>query len=284
MTKDEAKLSGGVAVITGAGSGIGAGIARRAGNLGMTVIAADIDQVAAGAVAGEIRAAGGKAEAIKVDVSRHAELDRLAELVYGRFGAVRLLVNNAGIETLGYCWEIPTERWEATLNINLHGVIHGVRAFVPRMLASGEECWIANLASIGSFGIMPTQSAYMVTKHAIQSFSESLFLEMQLKGAPIHVSSVIPGYVKSAIFAANQASDEPADAARHRQTMNAMMQAHGMDADEAGRVILEGVAAGRFWVSTQPELTREMIAVRVAYLQDQADPPLTGETRALLGL
>jgi short-subunit dehydrogenase len=152
------------------------------------------------------------------------------------------------------------------------------------MLASGEECWIANLASIGAFGIMPTQSVYMVTKHAIQSFSENLFLELQLAGAPIHVSSVIPGYVKSAIFAANERSDEPEDAARHRQTMNAMMQVHGMDADEAGRVILEGIAAGRFWVSTQPEITAGMIAGRVAYLQDQADPPLTDATRALLGL
>ena len=196
---------------------------------------------------------------------------------------MRLLVNNAGIETLGFCWEIPAERWEATLNINLHGVIHGVRAFVPRMLASGEECWIANLASIGAFGIMPTQAAYLVTKHAVQSFSENLFLELQLAQAPIHVSSVIPGYVKTAIFAENDRNDEPADAARHRQTMSAMMQNHGMDADEAGRVILEGVAAGHFWVSTQPKTTKQMVAGRIAYLQDQTDPPLRPETRALLG-
>ncbi len=283
MTHDEAKLAGGVAVITGAGSGIGAGIARRAGILGMTVVVADIDQAGAARVAAEIVAAGGTAEAIVADVSKHAELDRLADLVFEKYGKVRLLVNNAGIETLGFCWEIPAERWEATLNINLHGVIHGVRAFVPRMLASGEECWIANLASIGAFGIMPTQAAYLVTKHAVQAFSENLFLELQLAQAPIHVSSVIPGYVKTAIFAENDRKDEPADAARHRQTMSAMMQTHGMDADEAGRVILEGVAAGHFWVSTQPETTQQMVAGRIAYLQDQTDPPLRPETRALLG-
>lgn len=283
MTSDEARLSGGTAVITGAGSGIGAGIARRAGALGMTVLVTDINQTAAEAVAEEIRAAGGKAEAMVVDVSRHAELDRLAETAFARFGPVRLLVNNAGIETLGYCWEIPATRWEATLNINLHGVIHGVRAFVPRMLASGEECWIANLASIGAFGIMPTQSAYIATKHAVQSFTENLYLELKLVGAPIHVSSVVPGYVKSAIFAPNMHNDEPGNAAGHRQTMDTMMQAYGMDADEAGRVILEGVAAGKFWVSTQAEITAQMIADRVAFLQEQADPPLTAETRALLG-
>ena len=284
MTPDEAKLSGGVAVITGAGSGIGAGLARRAGELGMTVVVADIDRAAAEAIADGIRAAGGKAEAMQVDVSRHAELDRLAEDVFTRRGPVRLLINNAGIETLGYSWEISAERWEATLNINLHGVIHGVRAFVPRMLDSGQECWIANLASIGAFGIMPTQSAYLVTKHAVQAFSENLFLELQLKGAPIHVSTVVPGYVKSAIFAANARGDEPADAARHRQTMQAMMQDHGMDADEAGHVILARVAAGHFWVSTQPEATARMIAGRIAYLQDQTDPPLSAATRALVDL
>ena len=284
MTPGEARLSGGVAVITGAGSGIGAGLARRAGALGMTVVIADIDQAAGEAVADQIREAGGQAEALTVDVSHHAELDQLAEDVFSRFGPVRLLINNAGIETLGFCWEIPAERWEATLNINLHGVIHGVRAFVPRMLASGKECWIANLSSIGAFGIMPTQSAYLLTKHAVQSFSESLFLELRLAGASIHVSSVIPGYVKSAIFAANPRDDEPEDAARHRRTMNAMMLAHGMDADEAGRVILEGIAAGHFWVSTQPEITAEMIAGRIAYLKDQADPPLTEATRTILGL
>ncbi len=283
MTHDEAKLAGGVAVITGAGSGIGAGIARRAGFLGMTVVVADIDQASAARVAAEIVAAGGKAEAIVVDVSKHAELDRLADLVFDKYGKVRLLVNNAGIETLGFSWEIPAERWEATLNINVHGVVHGVRAFVPRMLASGEECWIANLASIGAFGIMPTQAAYLVTKHAVQSFSENLFLELQLAQAPIHLSSVIPGYVKTAIFAENDRKDEPADAAHHRQTMSAMMQNHGMDADEAGRIILEGVAAGRFWVSTHPETTKQMVAGRIAYFQDQTDPPLRPETRELLG-
>ena len=283
MTTAREKFAGGVAVITGAGSGIGAGLARRAGELGMTVVAADIDDAAAARVAEEIRQVGGKAEAMRVDVAQPAELDRLAADVFARHGSVRLLINNAGIETLGFSWERPAERWEKTLNVNLHGVIHGVRAFVPRMLAGAAEGWIANLASIGAFGIMPTQAAYLVTKHAVQSFSENLYLELQLKGAAIHVSSVVPGYVKSAIFADNAAGDEPADAARHRETMTAMMQAHGMEAGEAARVILEGVASGHFWVSTHPEATAAMIAGRVAYMQRQSDPPLSDATRVLLG-
>jgi NAD(P)-dependent dehydrogenase (short-subunit alcohol dehydrogenase family) len=284
MTEHEEKLSGGVAVITGAGSGIGAGLARRAGALGMTVVLADINSEAAQRVASEIEAAGGQGEAIRVDVSRPDELDRLAETVFDRHGSVRLLVNNAGIETLGYAWDIPAERWETTLNVNLHGVIHGVRAFVPRMLASGAECWLANLASVGAFGMMPTQSAYMLTKHAVQSFSESLFLEMQVKGAPIHVSSIIPGMVKTGIFNADAGAGEPDEGALHRKTMHDMMAAYGMDLDEACRRIVALVSEGRFWVSTDPEMTASMIEGRIAFLRAQADPAMTDESRALIGL
>lgn len=283
MTEHEAKLAGGVAVITGAGSGIGAGLARRAGEIGMTVAVCDINLTAAEAVADEIRSAGGSAEAVAVDVSVPANLDRLAEDIYARHGSVRLLVNNAGIETLGFMWEIPAERWEATLNINLHGAIHGVRAFVPRMLEGGDECWIANLASIGSFGVMPTQTAYILTKHAMQSFSECLYLEMQVKGAPIHVSSVIPGSVKTGIFDAERGAGEPGEGTAQRKIMRDMMQAYGMDLGEACATIMAGIARGDFWVSTQPDLTREMIAGRVAFLQSEAPPVLSDEAKAILG-
>lgn len=284
MTSEEARLSGGTAVITGAGSGIGAGIARRAGAIGMTVVLADINLAGAEAVAREITAAGGKAQAMAVDVSKPAELDRLAAEVHARHGNVRLLVNNAGIETLGFVWEIPADRWEATLDINLHGVIHGVRAFVPRMLESGEECWIANLASIGSFGIMPTQTAYMVTKHAVQSFSECLYLEMQIKGAPIHVSSIIPGSVKTGIFDPAHARDDSDFGAQQRKVMHDMMYSYGMELDEAARVIVEGIARGDFWVSTQPQMTRDMLAGRIAFFQSEAPPVLVGEAAAILGV
>ena len=283
MTDDEKKLSGGVAVITGAGAGIGSGLARRAGAIGMTVVVTDIAPQRAEAVAAEIRAAGGHAEAITVDVSKPAELDRLAEAVFEKYGSVRLLVNNAGIETIGYSWEIPAERWEATLNINLHGVIHGVRAFVPRMLAKGDEAWIANLSSIGAFGIMPTQAAYILTKHAVQSFSECLFLELKLTGAPIHVASVIPGMLKTGIFDAAAGAGEPAGAARHRKTMHDLMAAYGMDLAEGCQRILEQVAANKFWVSTQPEMTTQSVQSRIDFFRAQSEPELGEQVRQLLG-
>ncbi|MFN4136056.1 MAG: SDR family NAD(P)-dependent oxidoreductase [Novosphingobium sp.] len=274
MEPDERQFAGGVAVITGAASGIGAGLARRAGALGMTVIAADIDEAGAGACADQITAQGGRAEAIRVDVSRAEELERLAAHVHARHGPVRLLLNNAGIETVGYSWEVPAERWDRTLGINIAGVVHGVRAFVPHMLHHGAPAWIGNLASVGALGAMPAQTAYIVSKHAVQAFSECLHLEMQMKHARVHVSSILPGPVRTAIFAAHNAAGEPASAQGHRAAMDAMMQSHGMDPDEAARLILMQMVQGRFWVHTHPEMARAMLEARAAFLAAQADPVL----------
>lgn len=279
---EETKLGGGVAVITGAGAGIGMGIAKRCGAIGMHVIVTDINESAAKAVAAEIIAAGGKAEALPLDVSQPSALDALAEDVFARHGAVRLLVNNAGIETIGNTWEIPLERWEATLNINIHGVVHGCRAFIPHMIKAGEECWVANLSSIGAFGIMPTQTAYIMSKHATQSFSECLYLEIERSGAPIHVASVIPGMLKTSIFDAERGTGEPGSAAKHRATMAHMMAAYGMDLDEGCAKIVAKIAANEFWVDTQEEMTDSSVETRVGFLRSRAAPELTEQTRALL--
>lgn len=281
MARDADVFGGGVAVITGAGSGIGAGLARRAGALGMTVIAADINEGGARETVAAIAGAGGKGEALRVDVSQAEELDRLAETVFARHGAVRLLINNAGIETVGYSWEIPADRWDRTLAINVSGVIHGVRAFVPRMLASGTECWIGNVTSVAAFGHMPAQTAYMVSKHAVQAFSECLYLEMALKQAPIHVSSIIPGTVRTAIFDSANNTGEPQSAQGHRDAMAAMLAEHGMAPDEAARLFLEQMADNRFWVHSHPEMSGAMAAARAAFLTGQVSPVMPDIARAI---
>lgn len=282
MTKDAEVFRGGVAVITGAGSGIGSGLARRAGALGMTVVVADIDGPSGHATTKAIIDAGGNAESYEVDVSQPSELDRLADHVFAKHGSVRLLINNAGIETIGYSWEIPKARWEATLNVNIHGVVHGVRAFVPRMIESGAEAWIANLSSVGGFSVMPAQTAYIMTKHAVEAFSECLYLEMELVGAPIHVSSVIPGMLKTDIFSAKGGVGEPPAAATHRRKMFEMMRDYGMDLDEGCRLILEQIAENKFWVHTQPEMSREIIDARIAFFQGQEAPALAEAVRDLV--
>lgn len=280
--QDHQVFGDGVAVVTGAGAGIGSGIARRLGELGMHVVVTDISVSRAEKVTEEIRVKGGSAQAQVVDVSKFAELDQLANEVFEQHGEVRLLVNNAGIETLGLTWEIPAERWEATLNINIHGVVHGARAFLPNILKSGKEAWIANLASIGAFAAMPTQAGYTMSKHAVESFSECLHLELELVGAPIHVCSVLPGMLKTSIFEEEGGAGEPDGARRHRAKMRELMAKHGMDLDEGCRRIVEQIAEGNFWVSTQPEMTAQLIEARVEFLRSQLPPKLGEQARQLI--
>lgn len=275
------QFRGGVAVITGAASGLGAGLARQAAALGMIVVAADVNLEGAQAVAAGIVASGGRAEALACDVSRAENLEALAAHVFQRHGAVRLLVSNAGIETVGYTWDIPAERWDRTLAINVGGVIHGARAFVPRMIESGQPAWIGNVASVGALGAMPAQTAYITAKHAVQAFSECLALEMELKAAPIRVSSILPGPVRTAIFDAANNSGEPASAQGHRAAMDAMMRDHGMDPDDAAQAILTQMAQGKFWVLTHPEMAQAMLQARAAFLTGQTPPQMPDIARQI---
>jgi NAD(P)-dependent dehydrogenase (short-subunit alcohol dehydrogenase family) len=278
----ETAFKGGAAVVTGAGSGIGEGIARHAAATGMKVVLADIALDRAEAVANDIRAGGGEAIAIRTDVSQPTELDRLAEQAYAAFGDITLLVNNAGIETLGFVWELPIERWEKTLAINIHGVIHGVRAFAPRMLKSARETYIANVASVGGLGMMPVQTPYILSKHAVLSFTECLYLEMQLQPRPVNVSVVLPGPVATRIFDdANGAEAEPV-VAGHREIMRQMLATQGMTGFEAGRIILDGIAAKQFWVSTHPETTAAMAGARADHLAGLTAPAMNEQMRAIL--
>jgi NAD(P)-dependent dehydrogenase (short-subunit alcohol dehydrogenase family) len=278
----ETTFKDGVAVITGAGSGIGEGIARHAAAIGMRVVLADIAVDRAEKVAGAIRAAGGQAIAVRTDVTDPVALDELAERAYAKFGDVTLLVNNAGIETLGFVWELSVERWEQTLRVNIHGIIHGVRAFAPRMLSSPRETYIANISSLAGLGMMPVQTPYMLSKHAVLSFSECLYLEMQLQPKPVNVSVVLPGPVATRIFEdANGVDAEPA-VASHREIMRRMLVDQGMPPLDAGRIILDGIAAKQFWVSTHPDATATIARRRAEHLAGLTDPTMSAEMRSTM--
>jgi len=265
------RLRGGVAVITGAGSGIGEGLSRHAAELGMKVVLADIERERIERVAADIESEGGTAMAVPTDVSDSDSLEMLAEKTYETFGEVRLLVNNAGIETLGFTWEIPAATWDRTLAVNIGGVVHGVRAFAPRMIAAGSAGFIANTSSVGGLGIMPVQAAYILSKHAVLAFSECLRLEMRIREAPIEVSAIMPGPVATRIIADSQGASDPVSD-HHRQSMQDMLDADGISASEAARRILPQVAAGDFWVSTHPEMTRDFARNRANHLAELTEP------------
>ncbi len=276
-------FEGGVAVITGAARGLGAGIARAAADRAMKLVLADIAEGPLSAFADELTARGCEVLAVPTDVTDPAALDRLAERTYARFGAVRLLVNNAGIETLGYSWELSAEIWERAIRINVLGPIHGVRAFAPRMVAAQSPAYIVNVASIASLGMTPVQTAYIVGKHAVLSFSECLALEMQRKAPMIRVSAALPGPVATRIFEAAPGGDTPASIDRHREIMQGLLADQGLHPDEAGRMIVDQAAQGRFWIATHPEMLQVSAAARAEHLSGLLEPAMKPGTAAILG-
>jgi NAD(P)-dependent dehydrogenase (short-subunit alcohol dehydrogenase family) len=275
-------LGGGVAVITGAAGGIGEGLARVAAELGMRLVLADIAEDRLRHVADELAAKGSEVLAVTTDVRDAAALDRLADAAYERFGAVRLLINNAGIEALGFTWELSAEQWNRVIDINILGVIHGVRAFAGRMIAAAQPSFIVNVASIGGLSMMPVQTPYIMSKHAVLSFSECLYLEMEQAGAPIRVSAVLPGPVATRIFQDAPGGSNPDSIAFHRAAMSAALSEQGMTPLDAARLILNQVAEGKFWVSPHPEMMQATANRRAAHLAALATPALTAEGRSLL--
>ena len=276
-------LGGGVAVITGAAGGIGEGLAHVAADLGMRIVLADIAVDRLHDVADQLAATGSEVLPVTTDVRDPAALDRLAHEAYEHFGEVRLLINNAGIEALGYTWELSAEQWSRVIDINVLGVIHGVRAFAGRMVEAGKPAFISNVASIGGLSMMPIQTPYILSKHAVLSFSECLYLEMEQAKAPIRVSAVLPGPVATRIFEDAPGGSNPDSIIFHRAAMSAALSQQGMTPLEAARLIIDQIAEGKFWVSPHPEMMQASASRRAAHLSALATPALAPEAHLLLG-
>ncbi len=276
-------LAGGVAVITGSAQGIGAGIARAAATRGMKLVLADIAVEKLNQFASELTAAGTHVLAVPTDVTDPSALDHLAAVTRETFGDVRLLVNNAGIETIGNAWELTAAQWERVMRINVLGPIHGVRAFAGAMVAAGAPAFIANVASLGGLAMMPEQTPYIMSKHAVLSFSECLSLEMSLAAPQIRVSAILPGPVATRIFTDAQVGSGSVSYNQHRDVMDHMMAAHGMPPDAAGALILDQIAEGRFWVSPHPEMLADSARARAAYLATLERPSIRPEALAIIG-
>ena len=186
-----------VAVITGAASGIGAGLAKQAVARGMKVVLADRDQAGLEKVAAEL---GEQALAVVTDVTSQASLDALADKAYAAFGQVDLLFNNAGVLTTGNSWEISDAKWQQAWQVNVNGIVNGLRAFVPRLLKADRAARIINTASVGGFLPSPLMAPYSATKFAVVALTESLANELATLNPLIQVSLLAPGPVKTAIF------------------------------------------------------------------------------------
>jgi NAD(P)-dependent dehydrogenase (short-subunit alcohol dehydrogenase family) len=254
-------FDGKIAVITGAASGIGLAVARALADANANVVMADVDPQRLG----EAVATVGGALAVATDVSRYESVQSLAEQAIARFGAVDLLFNNAGVQRAGRIWNIPPEDFEWLLHVNLMGAFHGVRAFLPAMIDRGEPAHVVNTASISGVLGFPRIGPYAATKYGIVGLSESLLYDLREKRAPIGVSVLCPGAVatdlgaNSAALRGLQAGDQGAP--------------EGTDPAVIAELVLDAVAANRFWIPTHPSYD-ELIRRRTEWMLDgAAEPP-----------
>ena len=174
---------------------------------------------------------------VECDVRDPAAVEQLAERTYRDIGPVRLLVNNAGVEQFGYLWDTPVDNWKRVVDINVSGVFHGIRAFVPRMIDAGAPAWVWNLSSIGGVAVVPLQAPYIMSKHAVLALTECLHLEIQhARHDHIHVQAVLPGAVVSNIFeSAGGVSEGELRAAESQRDAMLDIKAGAMDPLAAAR-------------------------------------------------
>ena len=256
-------LRGRVAVVTGAASGIGRGLAERFAAEGMRLVLADIEEEPLRRAEHSLRTAGAEVIAVPTDVSDPDQVDRLASRSLEAFGRVQLVCNNAGVGVLSAAplWEMSRADWEWVVGVNLWGVINGIRAFVPILLEQ-EEGHVVNTASMAGL-TTATLGIYSVTKHAIVALSEALFFSLVMRGARVGVSVLCPGWVQTNIMNAernrplkyrtgSQAEPAPEEAAV-LEFMKHLVATGAPPAKVAARVV-EAIHEDRFYVVPQPEL------------------------------
>ncbi|MBV9953498.1 MAG: SDR family NAD(P)-dependent oxidoreductase [Acidimicrobiia bacterium] len=187
------RVEGRAAVVTGAASGIGLAVSEALAAAGLRVLMTDLDGEALAQAASSI----GVADAVPLDVRDPDAVSDVAQEVVDRFGGLHIAVNNAGIVNGGNSWELSLEEWHRVLDVNLWGVIHGVHAFVPRILATGEEGHVVNVASMAAVIARPGIAPYTVAKHGVLGLSDVLRGELEAASAPVGVSVVMPGAIRT---------------------------------------------------------------------------------------
>ena len=274
------ELRGKVAIVTGGGSGIGRALARRFAAEGMHVVLADRDEVKMRAVEVELTEQGTKVLPVAIDTSLEADVQRLADDTVRRFGGAHVLCNNAGVVGKGDAWRSPMSSWEWVIGINLYGVIHGIRAFLPIMEDQGEG-HIVNTASMAGLVALPGAAPYNVAKSGVVALSEGLFLELAATGSPVKVSALCPGFVKTALmddqhWTERLGADPGAPATPMGQLIDTLLRQgieSGIDAADVAAQVVDAIRAERFWILTHADM-RHLPVERMQRAAAQENPTL----------
>ena len=271
-----ANLDGKVAVVTGAAHGIGRALALGFAAEGMRVAAVDIDEAGAQATAALI---GSGAVARRVDVADAEAVDALADDCFAEFGQVDLQVNHAGVCQGGLCWERSVADWQWAFGVNVFGIIHGQRSFLPRMIAQNTEGHVLNTASVAAFVSAPFSGPYVVSKCAALSLTECLAHDLAVVGAKIGASALVPSAfdttiahssaVRPARFGVDSTEDGQGTAAALAQIVS-----QGMSPDEAVAPVIDGIRSGTFLIPTRGSYA-EQLRHRYEALRARELPALT---------
>jgi NAD(P)-dependent dehydrogenase (short-subunit alcohol dehydrogenase family) len=264
------EFQGKVAVVTGAGSGIGQALALAFSAEGMRVALADLDRAALDDTAARIKERSPSAQSMTelCDVSRAEAVEGLADAVFDRWGQVDVVCNNAGVFVGGLIWERPVEDFEFVLGANLWGILHGIRAFVPRMMAQDTEGHIVNTASVAGLLGAPFEAPYAISKFAAFAASECLANDLVASGSKLKASVLCPGMIHTNILDSERhrperlATEFTEDQKFVSQFLAQAVDA-GMDPAEVARKVVDGIRAEQFLILTHEAYPQK--------LQDRVD-------------
>ena len=272
-----------VAVVTGAASGIGRGLAEKFAAEGMRVVLADVEQDALDQAEREMRDAGATVVAVRSDVSNSSEVQALADRTIEQFGAVHVLCNNAGVGGGGLSWESSIEDWQWVMGVNFWGVVNGIRSFVPLMIKGGDEAHIVNTASVA--GLMPGAggASYTASKFAVVGLTEALYYELLITGnTKIGVSVLCPGAVDTKILDSmrnhpSRRAEPPVEGSPEAVGLAMVRQAlaAGMKPAELANHVFDAIVAKRFYVLPHPQ-HNGVITKRAEAILTGTPPPAIG--------
>ena len=276
-------LKGKVAVVTGGAGGIGRALAVRFAAEGMRLVVADVEEAALDATVAALKGDGAEAIGVATDVTSFASVEALAEAAYAAYGAVHVLCNNAGVGPPGgLVWETTPNDWRWTFGVNVFGVAHGIQAFVPRMLASGEEGIVINTSSPdGPIAPLPQASVYAATKCAVTCVTECLAAQLDAEGGRVRAAVFYPsgkGLLDTGLWTSDR--NRPPELARERPRETppltvAELRERGVPVqplDELADLVVEGIRDGRFVMILDMERHADAMAARVARLAALENP------------
>ncbi len=282
------KFAGKVAVVTGAASGIGLALATRFAEEGMKVVLADIESAPLAAAEAAITAKGGVAIAVRADVMREQEVKRLADAAFDTWGNVHILCNNAGVSAdagADGIWNVAMEDWDWVLGVNFFGVLHGIRHFVPRMLAKAEAGHIVNTASVAGLVTSGMGAPYTISKHSVVAVSEILYKDLKARHAKLSASVLRPGWVNTKIIdSVRNRPDELKAKGAAEAGMTPQMQIwlhavrgflkDGFQPETIAGLVLDAIRSDTFYVVPAQPNIQDAVAMRLEDVRLRRNPTI----------